>query len=119
MEAEMKFSDNGVETKKFRVTKRYIKWDTENNLWESDSESEYPWSMCEVIKDKEEFNSSEDYFDSADSVVRGKIDEGTTYLTYKCIVCGWQFNVDFEVCDQETRNTIWERMKDHVYLKHK
>ena len=109
-----------IDLEKFKVTKRYTKFDTEGNVWQSDGFDGFEvWEKCEIITDnsEEEFNCSEDYFKRNLEPKRdGDPASSWGYQEFICKVCGWSFMQDAEA---GMTQLILDKMRDHVYLKHK
>lgn len=68
---------------------------------------------------REQFNCSEDYFKDiiGDNLPEGDTVADCAYRAFKCKVCGWSFTYTFSTFGHTS--DIWDKMIDHVHLKHK
>ena len=68
---------------------------------------------------REEFNCSEDYFKeiTGDDLPKGDTAADCDYSIFNCKVCGWSFTYTFSTFGHTS--DIWDKMRDHVHLKHK
>ena len=68
---------------------------------------------------KGRLNCSEDYFKdtTGDNLSKGDTVADCAYRSFECKVCGWNFMHTFSTFGHTS--DIFDKMRDHVHLKHK